>query len=131
MKLRFSADGLVDGGVECAIYKNEKHEIEHVVHLVEWLRRQLLQLKDEAENKHQSGEKYLAFNQIWIGGGRMPFAAVKATKSSYTAFCVHPEVRDTFDWSLQSPDIDKVSVFLADKAMRVSDLDWQPTGNTN
>lgn len=130
MKLKFSADGLVDGGVDCSIDKDGKREITNVRDLTGWLRSQFVALHNEAEKNHQSGEEYLAFHHIWIGGGHMPFGAIRATKSRYTAFCVHPEIHSTLDSSLQSPDVDKVSEFLAIRAKRVSELAWQPSGET-
>lgn len=131
MKLRYSDDGFVDGGVECSIYRNGEHETETVFDLTDWIKRQLLELQKEAEGKHQSGGKYLAFHHIWIGDGQMPFGAIQATKSKYIAYCVHPELRDTNEWSFESSDVDKVSFYVAAKAARVSDLDWQPSSNTN
>lgn len=130
MKLKYSSDGLVDGGVECAIYRDGQHETEEVFDLTDWIQRQLMALHNEAENNHQSGEKYLAFHHIWVGG-QMPFAAIQATKTGYTAYCVHPEVRNDVDWVVQSADVVKVSTFLADKAMRVSDLNWRPDSSTD
>lgn len=129
MKLKYSDDGLVDGGVECAFIRNGEYEIETVFDLTDWIKRQFLELQKEAEIKNEQGGKYLAFHHLWIGGGEMPFAFIEASRSRYKAFCVHPELRDSSDWSIETSNVETASAFLANKAMRVPDLNWQTDGN--
>jgi hypothetical protein len=130
MKLKFSDEGLVVGGVDCSTSRAKSHK-ETVTDLTDWIKRQLLELQKEGAAKSQVADKHLAFHHVWIGNGVMPFGFIQATKSKYTAFCVHPEFRDRGDLSLTSSNVDKVSAFLAEKASRASNLDWQPSSNTN
>jgi hypothetical protein len=122
MKIRFDNEGLVEGGVECLIEKDKVLQSEIVFDLTNWIQRQFLELREEAEHSKKSGGRFLAYKHLWIGEGR-PFALVEARNSKFVAFCVHPELRDG-DWHFESSDAEKVSAFVANKATRVSQLNW-------
>jgi hypothetical protein len=126
MKLRLGFDGLVDGGVECAVRRNHDYEIDKVYDLTDWIRRQFVALRREAE----ASEDKEASSSIWIDfdSSHMPFGRIQATTSRYIAMCFHPETKPNS--SLESADLNKVTSFLVEKARSVSELRWKPRSHS-
>jgi hypothetical protein len=124
MKLKFNDDGLVEGGIQCSMDRSGGVLSEIVFNLTEWIEKRFHELHYEAEQSHQAGRKFIAYHSLWIGEVQKPFAFVQARRSNFTAFCVHPELRNTERWMLESADPEKLSAFLANNARKVSSLEW-------
>jgi hypothetical protein len=115
---------LVVGGVECSIQRNNGLESETIFDVADWVMRQFLELRKEAEQAGESGKRYLAFHSIWIGEVIRPFALIESHKSKFKVFFIHADLRDKDDWVFESSDVEKISAFVANKARAVSTLEW-------
>ena len=92
MKLKFADNGYVGGGIECSFATLKTFgspESETVFDLVDWIRKQFLELRVLAKKSGKRGGKEDRF--IWIGETKNPFARFSSDKSNFWVQYRHPK----------------------------------------